>query len=104
MYAIGSKTMKERLAMNLIMTVIMISATGIALLAIQYHQTAHAYPCVGGSVKEYCTGYHDGAILAYRDFNTGHNLDISQHPCTHNSTDYCNGYNRGYSDEADFLG
>ncbi len=90
--------------MILIMTVIMISATGIALLAIQYHQTAQAYPCVVGSVKEYCTGYHDGAILAYRDFNTGHDLDTSQHPCTGNSTDYCNGYIRGYNDEADFLG
>ena len=90
--------------MILIMTVIMISATGIALLAIQYHQTAQAYPCVGGSVKEYCTGYHDGAVLAYRDFNTGNDLAVDQHPCRGNSTDYCNGYIRGYSDEADFLG
>jgi hypothetical protein len=96
--------MKGRLVVILIMAVIMIFATSIALLATQYHQTAQAYPCVGGSVKEYCTGYHDGALLAYRDFNTGHDLDISQHPCTRNNTDYCNGYNRGYSDEADFLG
>jgi hypothetical protein len=79
MYAIGSKTMKWRLVVILIMTIIMICATSIALLATQYHQTAQAYPCIGGSVKEYCTGYHDGAILAYRDFNTGHDLDISQH-------------------------
>jgi hypothetical protein len=81
---------------------IMISATSITLL--QYHQTAQAYPCVGGSAKEYCTGYHDGAVHAYTDYNTGHGLDLDQHRCTDNSTDYCNGYNRGYSDEADFLG
>jgi hypothetical protein len=82
---------------------IMISATSITLL-LQYYQRAQAYPCVGGSAKEYCTGYHDGAVHAYTDYNTGHGLDLDQHRCTGNSTDYCNGYNRGYSDEADFLG
>jgi hypothetical protein len=48
--------------------------------------------------------YHDGANQAYRDYKTGHDLDIDQHRCTSNSNDYCNGYARGYSDEADFLG
>jgi hypothetical protein len=85
----------------LAMTIIMIYA---AITALQQHnQTAQAFPCIGGSVKEYCTGYHDGAIQAYRDFNTGHDLDVDLHPCT-GSVDYCNGYNRGYGDEADFLG
>ena len=51
-----------------------------------------------------CTGYHNGAVLAYRDFNTGNDMAVDQHPCTGNSTDYCNGYVRGYNDEADFLG
>lgn len=88
----------------MVTTIITISATTGITLLLQYYQTAQAFPCIGDHVKEYCTGYHDGAILAYRDFNTGHDLDISQHPCTRNSTDYCNGYNRGYSDEADFLG
>jgi hypothetical protein len=83
----------------------MMGAVTISTLQQQpYYQTAQAYHCVGDSAKEYYTGYHDGAILAYRDFNTGHDLDKSQHPCTGNSTDYCNGYIRGYNDEADFLG
>ena len=30
----------------------------------QYYQTAKAFPCVGHSAKEYCTGYHNGAIQA----------------------------------------
>ena len=75
-----------------------------SMLLLEYHQTAHAFPCVGGQVREYCTGYHDGAIQAHRDFNTGQDLDIDQHPCVHNITEYCHGYNRGYNDEADFLG
>jgi hypothetical protein len=70
----------------------------------QYYLTAHAFPCVGHSRKEYCTGYHDGAIQGHRDFNAGDDLDIDQHRCTHKSTDYCNGYDKGYDDEADFLG
>ena len=81
---------------------VIISATSITL-SLQYYQTAQAYPCVGDHVKEYCIGYHDGAIQAKRDFQTGQDLDIDQHSCTR-TTLYCNGYNRGYSDEADFLG
>jgi hypothetical protein len=69
----------------------------------QYYLTAHAFPCVGHSRKEYCTGYHDGAIQARRDYKTGHDLDVDQHRCMGN-LEYCNGYNRGYSDQADFLG
>jgi hypothetical protein len=48
--------------------------------------------------------HHDGAVQAYSDYKTGHDLHIAQHPCTGNSTDYCNGYNRRYTDEADVLG
>ena len=87
----------------LVTTIIIISATSITLLQ-QYYQTAQAFPCVGHSTKEYCTGYHDGAVQANRDFKTGQDLDEDQHRCIHNSTLYCNGYNRGYADEADFLG
>ena len=87
----------------LVTTVITISATSITLL-LQYNQTAQAFPCVGDHVKEYCTGYHDGAVQANRNFKTGEDLDINQHRCTGDSSLYCNGYNRGYSDEADFLG
>ena len=83
----------------LVTTIIIISATSITLLQ-QHYQTAQAFPCVGHSAKEYCTGYRDGAVQAKRDFKTGQDLDIDQHPCTLNSTLYCN----GYSDEADFLG
>jgi hypothetical protein len=30
-------------------------------------------------------------------------MDVDEHRCT-GSTEYCNGYDRGYSDEEDFLG
>ena len=90
----------------IITVIIMISATTTITIVLQqqYYQIAHAYPCLGGNTIEYCTGYHNGAVLAYRDFNTGNDLAADQHPCTGNSTDYCNGYVRGYNDEADFLG
>jgi hypothetical protein len=52
----------------------------------------------------YCMGYHNGAIQANRDYKVGNNLDVDQHRCTAASALYCNGYNRGYSDQADFLG
>ncbi len=85
--------------------IIMISAiTTIALsLLQQYPQTAQAFPCNGNNGKEYCTGYHDGAVQAHRDFKTGDDIDVDEHRCT-GSTEYCNGYDRGYSDEEDFLG
>jgi hypothetical protein len=83
-----------RLAMNII------SAT---IIALQQYQTAQAFPCIGDTTKEYCTGYHDGATQAHRDFNTGYDLDVDQHRCM-GSVDYCNGYNRGYDDESNFLG
>ena len=82
----------------------MCDATAIALLLIQqYPQTAQASPCNGDNGKEYCTGYHDGAIQAHKDFKTGDDLDVDQHRCT-GSTEYCSGYERGYNDEQDFLG
>ena len=66
-------------------------------------QTAQPSPCNGDNGKEYCTGYHAGAIQAHKDFNTGDDLDVDQHRCT-GSTEYCSGYGRGYNDEQDFLG
>jgi hypothetical protein len=93
------------LLITITIIVIIISATAITMLLLQYNQTAQAFPCVAGHGGiDYCTGYHDGAIQARRDFNAGDDLDIDQHRCTHNSTDYCNGYDKGYDDEADFLG
>jgi hypothetical protein len=92
--------MKKRLLVILSMATMIFAA--ITELH-QYYQTAQAYPCVGANVREYCTGYHDGAIQAHRDYNSEHDLAIGQHQCTIRA-DYCNGYNRGYSDEADFLG
>jgi hypothetical protein len=88
----------------LVTTIIIISATTSITPLQHYYQTAQAFPCVGHSAKEYCIGYRDGAVQAKGDFKTGHDLDIDQHSCTHNSALYCNGYNRGYNDEADFLG
>ena len=90
-------------------TIIISAASITALLLLlpqQYlQQIAKAFPCVGDNslTEEYCTGYHDGAIQAHRDFHTGHGLDLDQHTCTA-SVDYCTGYSRGYSDESDFLG
>jgi hypothetical protein len=38
-----------------------------------------------GQVKEYCIGYHDGAIQAHKNFNTEQDLDTSRHTCIHNT-------------------
>jgi hypothetical protein len=57
----------------------------------------------GHSAKEYCTGYHDGAIQANRDYKTGNDLDVDQHRCTASAL-YCDRYDRGYNDQSDFLG
>jgi hypothetical protein len=97
---------KQLLSVILTTTIIMISAvTYIAVLLLQqeYLQTAQAFPCNGNNGEEYCTGYHDGAIQAHRDFKTGDDLNVDQHRCT-GSEEYCTGYNTGYSDEQDFLG
>src|ERR671933_834446 len=98
--------MTGRLLLAMLTTTIIIvsAATTIAVLLIQqqYPQTAQAFPCVGHGGKEYCIGYHDGAVQAHRDFKTGDVLDVDQHQCT-GSQEYCSGYNRGYSDEQDFL-
>ncbi|HJT47063.1 MAG TPA: hypothetical protein VJ729_02685 [Nitrososphaeraceae archaeon] len=84
-------------------TIVIISAISI-MLSLKYYQTAQAFPCVGHPQKEYCEGYRDGAIQAKKDFENSQDLDIDQHSCIRNITLYCNGYNRGYNDEADFLG
>jgi len=96
--------MKVILLATTIIITISATTTILTILLHQHYQTAQAYPCVGGSAKEYCTAYHDGANQAYIDYKTGHDLGIDQHRCTNNSNDYCDGYARGYSDEADFLG
>jgi hypothetical protein len=92
--------MKKSLLVMLAMATMIFAA--ITVLQ-QYYQTAQAYPCVGHSAKEYCTGYHDGAVQANRDYKTGNDLDLDQHRCTAAAL-YCHGYSRGYNDQADFLG
>jgi hypothetical protein len=98
------KGTKQLLSVTLATTTVanMISAITMSLLQ-QYPQTAQAFPCNGNNGKEYCYGYHDGAVQAHRDFKSGDDMDVDQHTCS-GSTEYCNGYNRGYSDEEDFLG
>jgi hypothetical protein len=59
--------MKWMLPLLVATIIIIISATSITLLLQQHYQTAQAFPCVGHSVKEYCTGYRDGAVQAKRD-------------------------------------
>ena len=58
------------------------------------------FPCVGGSTKNYCVGYHDGAVQADNDDNAHRNLDVSQHPCIDHTPQYCQGFVKGYNDEA----
>ena len=65
-------------------------------------KSAYAFPCKGGTGEEYCSGYHAGAVQAYKDDKAGH-LVVSLYPCTQ-SAEYCRGYEIGYTDEADFLG
>ena len=94
----------QLLSVTLATTIILYVLTTIALFLLQqYPQTAQAFRCYGNNGKEYCTGYHDGAVQAHRDFKTGDDMDVDEHRCT-GSTEYCNGYDRGYSDEEDFLG
>jgi hypothetical protein len=47
--------------------------------------------------------YHDGAAQATRDYKIANDLNVDQHECTASDL-YCNGYSRGYNDQADFLG
>ena len=57
--------MKGKLSLVILTTtIIMVSAvTTIAVLLIQqYPRTAQASPCNGDDGKEYCAGYHDGAV------------------------------------------
>ena len=74
-----------------------------SLLLQLYPQKAQAFPCIGDILKEYCIGYHDGAIQAHRDYNNGNDISLDQHRCTI-KPEYCKGYDRGYNDEMDFLG
>ena len=55
---------------------------------------AQAFPCNGNNGKEYCAGYHDGAVQAHRDFKTADDMDVDQHQCK-GSTQYCNEYDKG---------
>ena len=91
-------------SLSIILAAAIIIFVSITILQ-QYYQTAQAFPCIGHNAKEYCTGYHDGAIQAHRDFKTGDDMDVDvdEHRCT-GIKEYCNGYDRGYSDEEDFLG
>ena len=83
---------------------IIMSLAALALFEQHIHE-AQAFPCIGDANKEYCIGYHSGAIQAHRDYNSGddNNIGLDQHQCKTNP-EYCKGYDRGYNDEADFLG
>jgi hypothetical protein len=64
-------------------------------------KSAYAFPCKGGTGEEYCSGYHAGAVQAYKDDKAGHVVNL--YPCIQ-SDEYCSGYQNGYTDEAGFLG
>jgi hypothetical protein len=57
------------------------------------------FPCVGGSGKNYCTGYHAGAVAADNDDSAGRGVGFHGCPAGH-IAQYCQGYERGYNDEA----
>jgi hypothetical protein len=60
------------------------------------------FPCVGGSGKNYCVGYHDGAVQADKDDTAGTGVAFTGCPPGHNR-EYCAGYQRGYNDESYIL-
>jgi len=65
---------------------------------------AHAFPCSGGSGKEYCSGYHKGALQADKDWanpHSGKEIFSSKCPSGH-TTEYCNGWTRRYDKESQF--
>jgi hypothetical protein len=95
---INNKWEKEMQRLALLTTITVTAAIMSVLIP---YQTAHAFPCTGGSGKEYCRGYHTGAVQADKD-NAKGNVDVSQHPCS-SSVDYCSGFTRGYDDEAGML-
>ena len=64
-------------------------------------KSTYAFPCKGGIGEEYCSGYHAGAIQAYKDDKAGHVVNLYR--CIQ-SDEYCSGYQNGYTDEAGFLG
>jgi hypothetical protein len=41
--------------------------------------SSQAFPCLVGNVKEYRTGYHDGAVQGYPDYKKGHDPGIDVH-------------------------
>ena len=94
--------MKKRLLMMMLLAMATVIFATTTVLQ-QHYQTAHAVPCLGHSGNEYCTGYHDGAVQANRDYKTANDLEIDQDRCT-GADLYCDGYSRGYNDQADFLG
>jgi hypothetical protein len=102
MHLIEGRTVKWPLFMILVTIVTMFLTN--ATVPNPHNQIAQAFPCVGDGSKEYCAGYRDGAIQAKEDYRAGNDLNSDQHACSHNSTKYCSGYNKGYNDEANFLG
>ena len=89
-------------SLSIILATAIIIFVAITILQ-QYYQTAQAFPCIGHNAKEYCAGYHDGAVQASTDYKIANDLDVDQHECTSGDL-YCDGYRRGYNDQADFLG
>jgi hypothetical protein len=92
------------------MKIILVSTLTLAVIFIQLLGQQHqalAFPCSGGSGKEYCKGYHEGAVAADKDSDAmgspnSKGVDVDNHPC-HKSADYCAGFNKGYNDEAMLL-
>lgn len=93
------------------MKIILVSLLTLAVIFIQLLGQQHqalAFPCSGGSGKEYCGAYHLGALQADKDDNALSNpnntkgVDVDNHPC-HKSVNFCNGFKNGYNDEAALL-
>jgi hypothetical protein len=62
--------MKKRLLLMMMLLAMATIIFATTTVLQQDYQTAHAVPCLGHSGNEYCTGYHDGAVQANRDYKT----------------------------------
>jgi hypothetical protein len=70
--------------------------------------TSSCIPCLGGSVKDCCSGYRKGEVHADKDDSNVGNVpaggQIFSSMCPSGHTPYyCSGWNRGYNDEAGVL-
>ena len=97
----ASQSLSSIVAAILIASIVVATTIISQFSSIGIDRSAYAFPCKGGTGEEYCSGYHAGAIQAYKDDKAGHVVNLYR--CIQ-SDEYCSGYQNGYTDEAGFLG